>query len=74
MPTLDRHRATALVGAMTFVAPVVPQGLEDGIAELIRHDPNLARISVAAGIPRFARRKASFARSFTSFSSSILEQ
>lgn len=49
---------------MSFVAragaPVVPEGLEDGIAVLTRRDPDLVNIVATAGLPRFPRRKPGF--------------
>jgi DNA-3-methyladenine glycosylase II len=49
---------------MSFVAPpgapVVPLGLEEGIAALTRRDPDFARIVETAGLPRFPRRAGGF--------------
>ena len=49
---------------MSFVAeigtPVVPHGLEEGIAILTRRDPDLARITAIAGVPCFPQRKPGF--------------
>lgn len=40
--------------------PLVPLGLDEGIAMLTRCDPDFARILAIAGVPRFARRPAGF--------------
>jgi DNA-3-methyladenine glycosylase II len=49
---------------MSFVAPpgapVVPDGLAEGVTALTGRDPDLARILVSAGMPRFPRRPSSF--------------
>lgn len=49
---------------MSFVAPrgapVVPQGLKQGVATLVRRDPDFGRIVATAGMPRFPQRPASF--------------
>ncbi len=42
------------------VLKIVPEGLEEGAAELVRRDPDFAGILASAGMPRFPRRQPGF--------------